>query len=40
MNTLSVWTFTSPGGAAQALRGIERLQTRRRLTVEDAAVVS
>ena len=37
---LSVWTFGSPGGAARALRAIERLQTRRRLTIEDASIVS
>jgi len=37
---LSVWTFGSPNGAASALRAIERLQTRRRLTVEDASIVS
>ena len=40
MNTFSVWTFTYPGGAASALRVIERLQTRRRLAIDDAAVVS
>jgi uncharacterized membrane protein len=37
--TLSVWTFGSPGGAASALRVIERLQTRHRLTIEDASIV-
>lgn len=40
MNTLSVWTSGRPDGAASALRVIERLQTRRRLSIEDAAVVS
>ena len=40
MNTFSVWTFDHPGGAASALRVIERLQTRRRLAIDDAAVVS
>jgi uncharacterized membrane protein len=40
MNTLSIWTFGTPSGAAGALRVIERLQTRRRLFIEDAAVVS
>jgi uncharacterized membrane protein len=40
MNHLSVWTFGTTDGAAAALRIIERLQTRRRLSVEDAAVVS
>jgi uncharacterized membrane protein len=37
---LSVWTFGRPDGAASALRAIERLQTRRRLTIEDASIVS
>ena len=40
MNTFSVWTFDHPDGAASALRVIERLQTRRRLAIDDAAVVS
>lgn len=40
MNTLSVWTFGRIDGAASALRVIERLQTRRRLSIQDAAVVS
>ena len=40
MNTFSVWTFDHPDGAAGALRVIERLQTRRRLAIDDAAVVS
>lgn len=40
MNTLSVWTFGRTDGAASALRVIERLQTRRRLSIEDAAVVT
>ena len=40
MSTLSVWTFDGPDGAARALRVVERLQTRRRLAIEDAAVVS
>ena len=40
VNTFSVWTFTDPDGAASALRVIERLQTRRRLAIDDAAVVS
>jgi uncharacterized membrane protein len=33
-------TFGTAGGAAGALRVIERLQTRRRLAIEDAAVVT
>ena len=40
MSTLSVWTFDGPDGAARVLRVVERLQTRRRLSIEDAAVVS
>ncbi len=40
MNTFSVWTFDHPDGAAGALRVIERLQTRGRLAIDDAAVVS
>src|ERR1700761_7722821 len=40
VNTLSVWTFGTADGAAGALRVIERLQTRRRLSIEDAAVVT
>ena len=40
MNALGVWTFDDPDGAASALRVIERLQTRRRLSIADAAVVS
>ena len=40
MNTLSVWTFGTADGAAGALRVIERLQTRRRVSIEDAAVVT
>jgi uncharacterized membrane protein len=39
-SALSVWTFGTADGAAGALRVIERLQTRRRLSVEDAAVVT
>jgi uncharacterized membrane protein len=43
MNALSVYVFAGtagPGGAARGLRAVERLQTRRRLSIEDAAVVS
>lgn len=40
MTTVSAWIFSHPGGAARALRVVERLQTRRRLAIEDAAVVS
>ena len=40
MSTVSVWTFSTADGAAGALRVIERLQTRQRLSIEDAAVVS
>jgi uncharacterized membrane protein len=39
MNTLSSWRFTTPEGAETALRTLERLQHRRRVVVEDAAVV-
>jgi uncharacterized membrane protein len=38
--TVSVWTFDTPEGASGALRVLERLQTRRRLTIDDASVVS
>jgi uncharacterized membrane protein len=40
VNTLSVCTFGTADGAAGALRVIERLQTRQRLAIEDAAVVT
>jgi uncharacterized membrane protein len=40
MSSLSVWTFGTADGAAGALRVIERLQTRRRLSIEDAAIVA
>jgi uncharacterized membrane protein len=40
VTALSVLTFDDTGGAGHALRVIERLQTRRRLAIEDAAVVS
>jgi uncharacterized membrane protein len=39
MTTVSVWTFPTAPGAEDALRTLERLQTRRRIAVEDAAVV-
>lgn len=38
--TLSIWKFTSPDGAEQALRTLARLQTERLITVQDASVVS
>jgi uncharacterized membrane protein len=40
VTALSVLTFDDTDGAGHALRVIERLQTRRRLAIEDAAVVS
>ena len=38
--TLSIWKFTSPEGAEQALRTLARLQADRLITVQDASVVS
>lgn len=40
MTTLSIWKFTSPDGAEQALRTLARLQAERLVVVEDASVVS
>jgi uncharacterized membrane protein len=40
VTSLSIWTFDSHGGAADALRAVERLQTRRKVAIEDAAVVA
>lgn len=39
MTTLSVWTFVGAGDAAEALRVLERQQTRGRLVIDDCAVV-
>ncbi|GAY12952.1 DUF1269 domain-containing protein [Pseudonocardia sp. N23] len=39
MTTVSIWTFDTPAGAEVALRTLERLQNRRRLVIDDAAVV-
>lgn len=40
MATLSIWKFTSPGGAERALDTLRRLQAARLITVQDASVVS
>lgn len=40
MTTLSIWKFTSPGGAEQALGTLARLQAQRLIVVQDASVVS
>lgn len=40
MTTLSIWKFTSPDGAEQALRTLSRLQAERLVVVQDASVVS
>jgi uncharacterized membrane protein len=37
--TLSVWTFDSPGGAANALATLERMQKEQLVQVEDGAYV-
>lgn len=39
MNTVSIWRFDTSGGAEAALRTLERLQTRRLVTIDDVAVV-
>lgn len=39
MNTVSIWRFDTSDGAESALRALERLQTRRVVTIDDAAVV-
>ena len=38
--TLSIWKFTGPDGAEQALRTLAGLQAQRLVVVEDASVVS
>jgi uncharacterized membrane protein len=38
--TLSIWKFTTPDGAEQALNTLAGLQTRRLIVVQDASVVS
>ena len=40
MATLSIWKFTSPDGAEQAMRTLVRLQDERLITIQDASVVS
>jgi uncharacterized membrane protein len=40
MNTLSIWRFDTTDGAEAALRPLERLQNRRLITIDDAAVVA
>ena len=40
MATLSIWKFTSPDGAEQALGTLARLQGERLIVVQDASVVS
>ena len=39
MNTLSIWRFDTSDGAEEALRMLERLQTRRLVTIDDAALL-
>ncbi len=39
VNTVSIWRFDTSEGAEAALRTLERLQTRRLVTIDDAAVV-
>jgi uncharacterized membrane protein len=39
VNTVSIWRFDSSDGAEVALRALERLQTRRLVAIDDAAVV-
>ena len=40
MDTVSIWRFDTSDGAEAALRALERLQTRRLVTLDDAAVVT
>ncbi len=39
VNTVSIWRFDTSEGAEVALRLLERLQTRRLVTIDDAALV-
>jgi uncharacterized membrane protein len=39
VNTVSIWRFDAVDGAEGGLRTLERLQTRRIVTIDDAAVV-
>lgn len=39
MNTVSIWRFGTSEGAEDALGALERLQTRRVIAIDDAAVV-
>ena len=39
MNTVSIWRFDTSEGAEDAVSALERLQTRRLITIDDAAVV-
>lgn len=39
MSTLTVWKFPSAGGAQEAVRTLERLQSEHLIEVQDAAVV-
>lgn len=40
MATLTVWKFPTAGGAEEAVRTLERLQSQELIKVQDAAVVS
>ena len=40
VNTVSIWRFDTSDGAEDALRVLERLQTRRLVTIDDAAFSS
>ena len=40
MNTVSIWRFDGCEGAELMLRALERLQTRRLIAIDDAAVVA
>jgi uncharacterized membrane protein len=39
VNTVSVWRFDTSGGAEEALHVLERLQTRRLVVIDDAALL-
>jgi uncharacterized membrane protein len=40
VNTVSIWRFDTSEGAEDAMRTLERLQTRRLIAIDDAAVVA